>query len=81
MKQNAKEPNYRSMNEVQFKYELIKLENKILDITGDPSTISTIAHCWTGAETMRRSRRPRALTISTYCAYSQNLYEMRIKYR
>ena len=36
MKQNAQEPDYRSMNEVQLKYELIKLENKILDITGDP---------------------------------------------
>lgn len=27
---------YRSMNEVRLKYELIKLEKKILDITGDP---------------------------------------------
>ena len=36
MKQNAEEPDYRSMNEVQLKYELIKLEKKILDITGDP---------------------------------------------
>lgn len=36
MKQNTEEPDYRSMNEVQLKYELIKLENKILDITGDP---------------------------------------------
>ena len=36
MKQNAEEPDYRSMNEVQLKYELIKLEKKILDIIGDP---------------------------------------------
>ena len=36
MKQNADEPDYRSINEVQLKYELIKLEKKILDITGDP---------------------------------------------
>ena len=36
MKQNTEEPDYRSMNEVQLKYELIKLERKILDITGDP---------------------------------------------
>jgi hypothetical protein len=36
MKQNTEEPDYRSMNEVQLKYELIKLEKKILDITGDP---------------------------------------------
>ena len=36
MKQNIEEPDYRSMNEVQFKYELIKLEKKILDITDDP---------------------------------------------
>lgn len=36
MKQNADEPDYRSINEVQIKYELIKLEKKILDITGDP---------------------------------------------
>ena len=36
MKQNAEEPDYRSMNEVQLKSELIKLEKKILDITGDP---------------------------------------------
>ncbi len=36
MKQNAEEPDYRSMNEVQLKYELIQLEKKILDITGDP---------------------------------------------
>lgn len=36
MKQNTEEPDYRSMNEVQLKYELIRLEKKILDITGDP---------------------------------------------
>ena len=35
MKQNTEEPDYRSMNEVQLKYELIQLERKILDITGD----------------------------------------------
>ena len=36
MKQNTEEPDYRSMNEVQLKYDLIKIEKKILDITGDP---------------------------------------------
>lgn len=36
MKQNTEDPDYRSINEVQLKYELIKLEKKILDITGDP---------------------------------------------
>ena len=36
MKQNTEEPDYRSMNEVQLKYELIKLEKKNLDIIGDP---------------------------------------------
>ena len=36
MKQNTEEPDYRSMNEVQLKHELIKHEKKILDITGDP---------------------------------------------
>lgn len=36
MKQNSEEPDYRSMNEIQLKYELIQLEKKILDITGDP---------------------------------------------
>ena len=36
MKQNTEEPDYRSMNEVQLKYELIKLEKKVLDITCDP---------------------------------------------
>lgn len=36
MKQNTEEPDYRLMNEVQLKYELIQLERKILDITGDP---------------------------------------------
>lgn len=36
MKQNTEEPDYRSMNEVQLKYELIKLEKKILGIVGDP---------------------------------------------
>ncbi len=36
MKQNIEEPDYRSMNEVQLKYELIKLEKKILDIIGGP---------------------------------------------
>ena len=36
MKQNTEEPDYRSMNEVQLKDELIKLEKRILDITGDP---------------------------------------------
>lgn len=30
------EPDYRSMSEVQLKYELIKLEKRILRITGDP---------------------------------------------
>ncbi len=37
MKQKKQEPGYRSMNEVQLKYELIKIENHILDITGDPT--------------------------------------------
>ena len=37
MKQKKQGPDYRSMNEVQLKYELIKLEKKILDITGDPT--------------------------------------------
>ncbi len=36
MKQNTEEPDYRSMNEVQLKYELIRLEKMILDITGVP---------------------------------------------
>ena len=36
MKQDTEEPDYRSMTEVQLKYELIKLEKKILDIIGDP---------------------------------------------
>lgn len=36
MKQKKQEPGYRSMNKVQLKYELIKIENHILDITGDP---------------------------------------------
>lgn len=36
MKQKGQEPEYRPMNEVRLKYELIKLEKKILDITGDP---------------------------------------------
>lgn len=36
MKQNIEEPDYRSMNEVQLKYELIKIEKKILDIASDP---------------------------------------------
>lgn len=36
MKQNTEEPDYRSMNEVQLKYELIKIEKQILNITGDP---------------------------------------------
>ena len=36
MKQNTEEPDYRSMNEVQLKYELKKLERRILKITGDP---------------------------------------------
>ena len=36
MKQNAEEPDYRSMDEAQIKHELIKLEKRILDITGDP---------------------------------------------
>lgn len=34
MKQKGQEPEYRSMNEDQLKYELIKLEKQILDITG-----------------------------------------------
>ena len=37
MKQNAEESVYRPMNEVQLKYELIKIENHTLDITGDPT--------------------------------------------
>ena len=37
MKQKKQEPEYRSMNEVRLKYELIKHEKKILDITGDPT--------------------------------------------
>ena len=36
MKQRKQGPDYRSMNEVRLKYELIKLEKKILGITGDP---------------------------------------------
>lgn len=36
MKQKKHESEYRSINEDQLKYELIKLEKKILDITGDP---------------------------------------------
>lgn len=36
MKQNAEEPDYRSMNEVQLKNELIKLEKEILGIVCDP---------------------------------------------
>ena len=36
MKRKAQRPDYRSMNEVRLKYELIKLEERILDITGDP---------------------------------------------
>lgn len=36
MKQNTEEPDYRLMNEFQLNYELIKLEKKILDTTGDP---------------------------------------------
>ena len=36
MKQKKQGPDYRSMNEDQLKYELIKLEKKILGITGDP---------------------------------------------
>ena len=36
MKQITEEPDHRSMNEVQLKYELTNLEKKILDITGDP---------------------------------------------
>lgn len=34
--EHRRAPDYRSINEVQLKYELIKLEKKILDITGDP---------------------------------------------
>ena len=37
MKQKKQGPEYHSMNEVRLKYELIKLEKKILDITGDPT--------------------------------------------
>ena len=37
MKQKEQGPDYRSMNEVQLKYELIKIENHILDITCDPT--------------------------------------------
>ena len=36
MKQKKQEPDYRSMNEDQLKYELIKFEKKILYITDDP---------------------------------------------
>lgn len=36
MKQNEEGPDYRSMNEVQLKFELIQIEKKVLDITGDP---------------------------------------------
>ena len=36
MKKNAEKPNYRSMNEVQLKFELAGLEQRILGITGDP---------------------------------------------
>lgn len=36
MKQNAEEPDYRSMDEVQLKHELAGLEQRILGITGDP---------------------------------------------
>lgn len=56
MKQNTEEPDYRSMNEVQLKYELIKLEKKILDITGDPIDYKHYSPSWTGAVTMRKSR-------------------------
>lgn len=44
------------MNEVQLKYELIKLEKKILDITGDPIDYKHYSPSWTGAVTMRKSR-------------------------
>ena len=59
MKQNTEEPDYRSINEVQLKSELIKLEKKILDITDDPSTTSTMVRSGNGAKTIRRSRRSR----------------------
>ena len=36
MKRKVRWPDYRSMNEVRLKYELIKLEKRILDLTGDP---------------------------------------------
>lgn len=36
MKTQEQEPDYRSMSEVQLKYELLKLEKRILRITGDP---------------------------------------------
>ena len=36
MKTREQEPDYRSLSEVQLKYELIQLEKRILRITGDP---------------------------------------------
>ena len=45
MKQNTEEPAYRSMSEVRLKYELINLEKKILDITGDPC-VGSICKYW-----------------------------------
>ncbi len=35
MKQNKQEPDYRSMNEVQLKYELIKLKKSIIITKND----------------------------------------------
>lgn len=40
MKAYEQEPDYRSMSEVQLKSELIKLEKRILRITGDPLATS-----------------------------------------
>ena len=40
MKTQEQEPDYRSMSEVQLKYELLKLEKRILRITGDPLATS-----------------------------------------
>lgn len=40
MKTQEQEPDYRSMSEVQLKNELLKLEKRILRITGDPLATS-----------------------------------------
>ncbi|MCI6371526.1 MAG: hypothetical protein MR819_11120 [Prevotella sp.] len=59
MRQNLEEPDYRSMNKVQLKCELINLEKRFSTLSAIPSITSTIARSWTGAVTMRRSRRSR----------------------